>query len=196
MVGRPGGRAVPDNNNTTLWPNLQVDLQAGTQPKLSSKLGRVWQYLFSSTFKVMSFAMRVSTNALATPDSWAKISRGTVPSNIMVTHQRPDMVIIINTTTPPTVYLVGLSCPLTRNIKAATNRKRASDIKDAVKKFAVWNWVSLWRDQTEQKPQYVIQGLILFTRLMTGRSQPQPNYFEVVLLLLPSSAKPQFSWAE
>ena len=37
------GRAVPDNNNTTLWPNLQVDLQAGTQPKLSSKLGRVWQ---------------------------------------------------------------------------------------------------------------------------------------------------------
>ncbi len=25
-------------------PNLQFDLQAGTQPKLSSKLGRVWQY--------------------------------------------------------------------------------------------------------------------------------------------------------
>ena len=42
-VCRLASRPVPDNNNTTLWPNLQVDLQAGTQPKLSSKLGRVWQ---------------------------------------------------------------------------------------------------------------------------------------------------------
>ena len=47
------------------------------------------------------------------------------------------MVIITNTTTPPTLYLVELTCPFTRNIEAANNRKRtrykflASDIKDA-----------------------------------------------------------------
>ena len=47
------------------------------------------------------------------------------------------MVIITNTTTPPTLYLVELTCPFARNIEAANNRKRtrykflASDIKDA-----------------------------------------------------------------
>ena len=37
------GRPVPDDNNATLWPNLQ----AGTQLQLSSKLGRVWQKMGS-----------------------------------------------------------------------------------------------------------------------------------------------------
>ena len=45
------------------------------------------------------------------------------------------MVIIKNSTTPPTVYLVELTCPITRNIDAANARKRykilTSDIKDA-----------------------------------------------------------------
>ena len=67
----------------------------------------------------------------------AKINGGTVPPDIMITPQRPDMVIIKNTTTPPTVYLVELTCPFTRNIDAANRRKReryeflAADIKDA-----------------------------------------------------------------
>ena len=42
-----------------------------------------------------------------------------------------------NSTTPPTVYLVELTCPFTRNIDAANRRKReryeflAADIRDA-----------------------------------------------------------------
>ena len=67
----------------------------------------------------------------------AKVNGGTVPPDIMVTPQRPDMVIVKNSTTPPTVYLVELTCPFTRNIDAANARKRdryeilTSDIKDA-----------------------------------------------------------------
>ena len=52
----------------------------------------------------------------------ARINGGTVPPDIMVTTQRPDMVIV--NTTPPTVYLVELTCPFTRNIEAANRRKR------------------------------------------------------------------------
>ena len=45
--------------------------------------------------------------------------------------------VIVKNTTPPTVYLVELTCPFTRNIEAANSRKReryeflTSDIKDA-----------------------------------------------------------------
>ena len=62
---------------------------------------------------------------------------GTVPPDIVITSQRPDMVIINRNTTPATVFLVELTCPFTRNIAAANTRKRAryeflaSDIKDA-----------------------------------------------------------------
>ena len=62
---------------------------------------------------------------------------GTVPPDIMVTSQRPDMVIIDKNTTPLTVLLVELTCPFTRNITAANTRKReryeflSSDIKEA-----------------------------------------------------------------
>ena len=65
----------------------------------------------------------------------ASINGGTVPPDIMVTTQRPDMVIV--NTTPPTVYLVELTCPFTRNIEAANRRKReryqflTTDIKEA-----------------------------------------------------------------
>ena len=67
----------------------------------------------------------------------ASINGGTVPPDIMVTTQRPDMVIVKNSTTPPTVYLVELTCPFTRNIEAANRRKReryeflTTDIKEA-----------------------------------------------------------------
>ena len=66
----------------------------------------------------------------------AKINGGTVPPDILVTAQRPDMVIIDRKTTPPTVYLVELTCPFTRNIEAANTRKRtryeflATDIQE------------------------------------------------------------------
>ena len=66
----------------------------------------------------------------------AKVNGGTVPPDIMITSQRPDMVIINKNSTPSTVYLVELTCPFTRNIAAANTRKRAryeflaSDIKD------------------------------------------------------------------
>jgi len=55
----------------------------------------------------------------------------------VVSPQCPDMVIVKNTTTSPTVYLVELTCPFTRNIGAANRRKRerylflTTNIKDA-----------------------------------------------------------------
>ena len=67
----------------------------------------------------------------------AKVNGGTVPPDIMITSQRPDMVIIDKNTTPLTVLLVELTCPFTRNITAANTRKReryeflSSDIKEA-----------------------------------------------------------------
>ena len=62
---------------------------------------------------------------------------GTVPPDVMVTSQRPDMVILNTNTTPSTVPLVELTCPFTRNITAANTRKRkryellTSDIQEA-----------------------------------------------------------------
>ena len=67
----------------------------------------------------------------------AKVNGGTVPPDIVVTTQRPDMVIVNKNTTPSTVFLVELTCPFTRNIAAANTRKRAryeflsSDIQEA-----------------------------------------------------------------
>ena len=61
---------------------------------------------------------------------------GTLPPEIVVTTQRPDMVIINKNTSPTTVLLVELTCPFTRNIEAANTRKRAryefltADIED------------------------------------------------------------------
>ena len=86
---------------------------------------------------------------------------------------------------------------------------RILKMQDISTKFAIWNWVSWWCDQTKQKYNYrtlsgnlsiwyglavrlFCWGLKLFTRLINIRSQP--NYFEVVLFLLPNSAK--LSWAE
>ena len=67
----------------------------------------------------------------------AKVNGGTLPPEIMVTTQRPDIVIINTNTTPATVLLVELTCPFTRNIEAANARKRlryeflAADIEQA-----------------------------------------------------------------
>ena len=67
----------------------------------------------------------------------AKVNGGTVPPDIMVTPQRPDMVIVNRNVTPPSVSLAELTCPFTRNIEAANSRKRAryefltSDIEEA-----------------------------------------------------------------
>ena len=55
----------------------------------------------------------------------AKVNGGTVPPDVMVTSQRPDMVIVNKNSTPSTVFLVELTCPFTRNIAGANNRKRA-----------------------------------------------------------------------
>ena len=55
----------------------------------------------------------------------AKISGGTVPPNIVIAAQRPDLVTIDNSTNPPTVTLVELTIPFTRNIMDANNRKRS-----------------------------------------------------------------------
>ena len=66
----------------------------------------------------------------------AKVNGGTLPPEIVVTTQRPDMVIINKNTFPTTVLLVELTCPFTRNIEAANTRKRAryefltADIED------------------------------------------------------------------
>ena len=70
----------------------------------------------------------------------AKVNGGTLPPEIMVTTQRPDIVIInTNTThtTPATLLLVELTCPFTRNIGAANVRNHlryeflAADIEEA-----------------------------------------------------------------
>ena len=54
----------------------------------------------------------------------AKVNGGTIPPNIVTTTQRPDLVIVDNSTVPSSVILVELTIPFTRNISAANNRKR------------------------------------------------------------------------
>ena len=54
----------------------------------------------------------------------AKVNGGTIPPEIMVTIQRPDLVIINTNTSPTTVLLVELTVPFSRNIDAANTRKR------------------------------------------------------------------------
>jgi hypothetical protein len=54
----------------------------------------------------------------------AKVNGGTIPADIMITMQRPDIVIINTNTTPTSVLLVELTVPFTRNIEAANARKR------------------------------------------------------------------------
>ena len=67
----------------------------------------------------------------------AKVNGGTLPPEIIITTQRPDLVIVNRTTTPPTVLLAELTCPFTRNIEAANKRKRdrykflTTDIEEA-----------------------------------------------------------------
>ena len=66
----------------------------------------------------------------------AKVNGGTIPADIMITTQRPDIVIVNSNTTPTSVLLVELTVPFTRNIEAANIRKRqryenlASDIEE------------------------------------------------------------------
>ena len=67
----------------------------------------------------------------------AKVNGGTIPPEIVTTVQRPDLVIIDNSTSPASVILVELTIPFTRNIAGANARKReryeflASDIESA-----------------------------------------------------------------
>ena len=54
-----------------------------------------------------------------------KTSEGSIPASIMVTGQRPDLVLVDRRTSPSTVHLVELRVPWdsTRNIEAARYRK-------------------------------------------------------------------------
>ena len=87
-------------------------------------------------YKLMMESKPVDTKIHADIEG-ANVNGGRVPPDIVVTPQRPDMVIVKNTTKSPTVYLVELTCPFTRNITAAIRRKReryeflTTDIKDA-----------------------------------------------------------------
>ena len=54
----------------------------------------------------------------------AKVNGGTLPPNIVTTIQRPDLVLVDNSTNPSSVILVELTIPFTRNIAAANSRKR------------------------------------------------------------------------
>ena len=54
----------------------------------------------------------------------AKVNRGTIPPDMVVTIQRPDLVIIDNNTSPGSVFLVELIIPFTGNIEAANTRRR------------------------------------------------------------------------
>ena len=66
-----------------------------------------------------------------------KIKGLTIPSNIVITQQRPDIVIIDKSVTPHTVWLFELSVSFEQNIEQANTRKRnryahlEQDIKDA-----------------------------------------------------------------
>ena len=61
----------------------------------------------------------------------------TLPSTVVVTGQRPDIVMVDRSTTPPTVWLFELSVSFERNIEAANTRKHnrysslAEDIKES-----------------------------------------------------------------
>ena len=67
------------------------------------------------------------------------INGSTIPQNIVTTNSRPDLVVIDNSTQPPTVYLFELTICFERadNIEAANTRKYerysslSQDIKDA-----------------------------------------------------------------
>ena len=67
----------------------------------------------------------------------AKVNGGTLPPEVVITTQRPDLVIVNRNTTPPTVLLAELTCPFTRNIEAENKRKReryeflVTDIEEA-----------------------------------------------------------------
>ena len=54
----------------------------------------------------------------------AKVNGGTLPPNIVTAIQRPDLVLVDNSTNPSSVILVELATPFTRNIAAANSRKR------------------------------------------------------------------------
>ena len=66
-----------------------------------------------------------------------KVNGQTIPQNIMVTASRPDLVVIDNSTVPPTVYLFELTVSFERyeNILAANQRKydRYSPLSDDLK---------------------------------------------------------------
>jgi hypothetical protein len=54
----------------------------------------------------------------------AKVNGGTIPKDIAITTQRPDIVIINTPTTPTSVLLVELTVPFTRNIEDANARQK------------------------------------------------------------------------
>ena len=65
-----------------------------------------------------------------------RINGLTIPCNIVVTQQRPDIVVVDNSTPQPTVWLFELTCSFERNIDQAHTRKQVRytqlelDIKD------------------------------------------------------------------
>ena len=88
-------------------------------------------YLYETFSKQKTDGLRVFADI-----EGAKVNGGTIPADIMITTQRPDIVIVNTNTTPTSVLLVELTVPFTRNIEAANTRKRlryeylASDIED------------------------------------------------------------------
>jgi hypothetical protein len=52
------------------------------------------------------------------------INGGTLPPNVVITSQKPDIVIIDPRTTPPTVWLYELTCPFEPNINKANSYKK------------------------------------------------------------------------
>ena len=65
-----------------------------------------------------------------------RINGLTIPCNIVVTQQRPDIVVVDNSTPQPTVWLFELTCSFKRNIDQAHTRKQIRytqlelDVKD------------------------------------------------------------------
>ena len=53
----------------------------------------------------------------------AKVNGGTIPPDMVVTIQRPYLVIIDKNHIPTSVFLVELTIPFTRNIEASNARK-------------------------------------------------------------------------
>ena len=107
-------------------PNTKVTATLGhilnNCPKMLDRFEWRHNGVLSFLYNTMRDSKPTGVSVYADLDG-ARVGGGTVPPDIFITQQRPDLVIVNTTTSPPSVLLVELTIPFTRNIDAANLRK-------------------------------------------------------------------------